>query len=44
MRGIAASTRIESFGLVITIITTAPENRKALRSRIEIETPNTALT
>ncbi len=44
MSGIAASTRIDRPGLVHTIITTAPTNRNRLRSRIEIETPNTALT
>ncbi len=44
MSGIATRTRIESLGLVITIIVTAPTNRKALRRRIEIEMPNTDLT
>ena len=44
MAGIASSTRAESLGLVTTISATAPKNRKALRSAIEMLTPKAALT
>ncbi|MDF2812434.1 MAG: hypothetical protein K0S56_3465 [Microvirga sp.] len=40
----ANSTRAESFGLVTIIKTTAPANRKALRSAIEMLTPKAAFT
>ena len=42
--GIAARTKIDSFGLVTTIIAIAPTNRKRLRNASDAEEPNVALS